>query len=108
MQVLGGTGRGPFLRVHTGAGHTDTQVAQVCAALMDFNYGLLLGSLERDANDGEVRLRIAIPYRDASPTAEQVNWCIDIGIGSLLEAMTKIDEIVGKGVAGSVAPVTEI
>ena len=92
------SGMVPFLRVHVKAGHSEAHVAQVCEALLALNYRSLLGNLERDDTDGEVRLRVAVPYRDTAVTAEQVNWCVDIGVGSLSVAVTKIEEILGREV----------
>lgn len=105
MAMIGA--RLPVLRVHANAGHSDTQVAQVCAALLEQNYQSLLGNLERNASDGEVRLRISVPYRDASITSQQVNWCVDIGVASLAVAVKKIEEIVGGG-ASAAAPLEEV
>lgn len=106
MQAVIG-GRMPFLRVHVAGGHSQSQVAQVCEALLEQNYGMLLGTLERDPGDGEVRLRVAVPYRDTSITSEQVHWCLDVGIASLAAAVMKIEEILGKG-AGAAAPLEEV
>jgi hypothetical protein len=95
----------PYLRIHAKAGHSGAQVAQVCELIADFNYDLLLGSVERDASDGQVRLRVTLPYRDASVTVEQVSWCIDVGAATLFTALGKIQEVLG---ATSAQPIMEI
>lgn len=85
----------PFLRVHSAVGHSQEQVAGVCKVLMEENYRLVLGNFERDEKDGEIRFRIALPYRDTNLTVEQVNWCIDIAVGTLEVVMPKIEEAIG-------------
>lgn len=92
-------GRAPLFFVHPSAGHTADQVARVCEALMDENYRLLLGCHERDQSDGEIRYRIALPYRDTAITIEQVNWCVDVGVGTMEVMMGKLDGILA-GAAG--------
>lgn len=85
----------PVMRVHASAGHSASQVAKVCEYLLDTNYRMLLGSLERDASDGEIRLRIAFPYRDSMPTEEQVGWCLEIGMSSLLRVTGELSQLLG-------------
>ena len=94
LQALAG-GRPPFLRVHTNEGHSSQQVAEVCQSLMHKNYQIVLGCFERDERDGEIRFRIAIPYRDTSLTVEQVNWCIDIATGTMEAVMSEIEKMIG-------------
>jgi hypothetical protein len=92
------TGQQPFIRVHPAAGHTAEQVAQVCELLLQLNFEMALGSFERDQSDGEIRFRIALPYRDTSLTAEQVSWCLELGLASAAIGMQKIDAILhGEG-----------
>jgi hypothetical protein len=85
----------PFVRVHTSMGHSEEQVAQVCALLLHENHSMLLGSFERDEADGEIRFRVALPYRDVHVTVEQVNWCVEIGVFALDSGMQKIQAILG-------------
>jgi hypothetical protein len=61
------------------------------------NYQIVLGCFERDERDGEIRFRIAIPYRDTNLTVEQVNWCIEIAIGTMDAFMPEIENVVGSG-----------
>jgi hypothetical protein len=96
FQTLAG-GQPPFLRVHTNEGHSSQQVAEVCQSLMYMNYQIVLGCFERDERDGEIRFRIAIPYRDTNLTVEQVNWCIEIAIGTMDAFMPEIENVVGSG-----------
>ncbi|MCD6352253.1 MAG: YbjN domain-containing protein [Armatimonadetes bacterium] len=84
------SGRMPFFQVHEAVGHTPDQIGDACKVLMHMNYRLLLGNLERDHRDGEIRYRIALPYRDAALTVEQVNWCIDIGLGTMDDLMPRL------------------
>ena len=83
---------GPGLRgIHTSGGYTSEQVSQACQLLMHHNYRILLGNFERDNSDGEVRYRIAIPYRDSTFTAEQVNWAIDAAIPTMDTYLERVD-----------------
>lgn len=88
-------GKPPFLRVHTDEGHSTQQVSDLCQFLMHQNYRIVLGCFERDERDGEVRYRIAIPYRDTSLTIEQVYWCIDVAVGTLEATMPDMKRIIG-------------
>ncbi len=90
-------GRPPILRIHPDEGYSGQQVAEVCEKLMHQNYRIVLGCFERDERDGEIRFRIAIPYRDTNLTVEQVNWCIDIGVHTLEAAMSEIEKVIGEG-----------
>ena len=69
------------------------QVAAVCALLLDWNYSMVLGAYERDARDGEIRLRIAIPYVNTNVTKEQVCHCIDIAIVTLEVHLPQIEKV---------------
>jgi hypothetical protein len=91
------SGRPPFMRVHVTAGITAAQVAHVCEMLLDRNSQMLLGSFDRNASSGELRLRIALPYRDGPVTMEQVSWCVDIGAQSTYMVMLEIEKITGRG-----------
>jgi hypothetical protein len=84
-------GRLPVMQVHTEKGQTASQVAGVCEILLQENYRIVLGAFERDARDGELRFRIALPYRDTEPTPVQVNWCIDIAIGTLDQVSDRVE-----------------
>ena len=84
------------LLIHTSAGLTEDEVAEIVALLMDENYRMVLGSFERDESDGEIRFRIALPYRDASPTLEQVNWCMMIAIATSEHVTAKVVSKLGE------------
>jgi len=90
-------GKPPVMRVHTDAGHSPAQVGSVCDCLLHLNYGMLLGSFDRDQTDGEIRFRVAIPYRDSRLSAEQAGWCIDVAMISLDHGMSKVEEILQNG-----------
>ncbi len=96
------SGRPPVMRVHPDAGHAQGQVAAVCNCLLNLNYGMLLGNFERDETDGEIRFRVAVPYRDARLSSEQACWCIDVTMLSIEHGMQKIEEILSGG-AGALA-----
>jgi len=83
------------LKIHPEGGYTSDQVAKACEVLMGQNYRIVLGSFERDPSDGEIRFRIALPYRDTGLTVEQVNWCIDIGIGTLGRVIPELERELG-------------
>jgi len=80
------------LHVHSSRGHSQEQIGGVSEILAHRNFTMLLGSFERDATDGELRYRIAIPYRDTNLSTQQAQWCIDIGIGSLDRMIPKIED----------------
>ncbi len=82
---LSSSGPPPFMHIHTRAGQSATQVAQVCELLLRKNYEISVGAWERDPADGEIRYRVALPYRDAIPTQEQVSWCIDAAASSIAD-----------------------
>lgn len=94
LQAIGAGGI-PVMRVHASAGHSPELVARVCEYLLGKNYQLALGSLERDASDGEIRMRVAFPYRDSMPTEEQVGWCLEIGISTTIAAMHELNGLLG-------------
>jgi hypothetical protein len=94
LQTIG-AGSDPMLRVHTAAGQTEEQVNRVCELLLHTNYEMLLGNLERDRSDGEIRFRVALPYRDKDVSVEQVDWCVDIAVASCARAVGQILEIIG-------------
>lgn len=98
MQALEAISGGnlPLLQVHARAGHSGEQIARVCEHLMHKNYETFLGSFERDNSDGEIRFRVALPYRNTTPTPEQVGWCLDIGFATLTHGIIEINEILGK------------
>lgn len=89
--------RVPFLCVHSNAGHTEQQVADVCQFLLQHNYQMVLGNFERDPRDGEIRFRIALPYRNNSVTTEQANWCLEIGTISADNGMEKVEQLLASG-----------
>jgi len=84
-------GKLPVMQVHAEKGQTSADVAGVCQILLQENYRIVLGAFERDARDGELRFRIALPYRDAEPTPAQVNWCIDVAISTLDKVMATVE-----------------
>lgn len=84
-----------LLRVHVAHGHSREQVAGVCEIITHLNFSALLGCLARDFSDGELRFRIAVPYRDTSLTVDQVNWCLDVGVGYLDSVVPKIERYLG-------------
>jgi hypothetical protein len=84
-------GRIPFFKLHPAAGHTAEQVAGACALLMFRNYRMLLGNFERDHTDGEVRFRVALPYRDTTLTLDQVHWCMEIALESLVVTLPRLE-----------------
>ncbi len=88
-------GAPPLFRVHTTAGHTSDQVARVCEILLRENYRMLLGNFERDPQDGEIRFRIALPFRDGSVTTDQVLWCLRIGLESADAGMREVQNALG-------------
>lgn len=90
------SGRMSLFRIHTNAGYTSDQVAKTCEFLMQQNYEMFLGAFERDASDGEIRLRVALPYRDCSPTRDQAGWCIDTGLMCLVHGIVEINRLTGK------------
>lgn len=79
------------VRLHPMVGWTEDQLAGAGRILLHYNYRIVLGGFEVDANDGELRFRIALPYRDAKLTTKQVNWCIDIATGTLDVFMPKLE-----------------
>jgi len=93
------SGHPPIMMVHPARGHTEEQVAEVCELLMYWNYRIILGNFERDQSDGEIRFRIAFPYRDSTLTVDQVIWCVSIGCSILNEAVPEIEKVIG-GVSG--------
>jgi len=95
------TGQPPFVRIHTAAGHTRDQVAEICELLMEENYRMVAGRYERDRSDGELRLCIAVPYRGAALTEEQVSWCIQVGLASIDTGMDKIDALLSSEKPGA-------
>jgi len=84
-----------LLRVHAALGHSREQVDGVCQLIAHLNFRALLGSLERDFTDGEMRFRISVPYRDGSLTVDQANWCLDVGVGYLDSVIPKIERFLG-------------
>lgn len=89
------SGRPPFLCVHASAGHSPEQIARVCEHLLNANYSMVLGSLERDHSDGEIRLRVALPYRDNPPTPDQIGWCLEIGTVSAMTNLIELKQLLG-------------
>lgn len=89
-------GRLPLLCVHTKAGYTEQQVQRVCQDLLARNYRFAVGGFERDPSDGEIRFRIGLPYRDALPTEDQIEWCL----GATAEAMSELLRDLGSAGAG--------
>lgn len=83
------------VKIHESAGYTPLQVARACELLLGENYRIVLGCFERDPSDGEIRLRIALPYRDTDLSIQQVNWCIDIGFATLAKIMQEVERQIG-------------
>jgi len=82
-----------MVKVHPDQGHSPQRVAEVCEALMHWNYTILLGSFERDHRDGEIRYRVAVPYRDTDFTFDQFNWCVLVSISTLDRVMPRIEKL---------------
>jgi hypothetical protein len=59
--------------------------------LLDKNHQMLLGRFERNAQNGELRFNIAVPYRDSEFTRGILNWCLRIGPGTVDELMPEIE-----------------
>jgi len=101
-----GTGSG-FLKFHANEGHSSEIVAHACEILSHWNFGLVLGNFERDQTDGEIRYRVAVPYRDGQLTCDQFHWCIVVSIGTmdmllpkleaLVEGRLSFEEVLGEG-----------
>jgi len=82
--------RGAFC-AHASRGWSPEALARVCQLLAHRNYHILLGRWGRDSADGEIRLTTALPYRDASVTPGQINWCIDSGVAEVLAVHTELE-----------------
>jgi hypothetical protein len=87
----------PFLRIHAAAGHSSEQVARACEHLLRRNYEISIGAFERDPSDGETRFRVALPYRDALATQEQVAWCVETTVHSMAELLSDLSDLVRSG-----------
>jgi hypothetical protein len=83
----------PILRIHEKNGSSPEQVNRVNEFLLHQNYRLLLGAFERDASDGEIRFRIALPFPDGAPTQKQVNWCIEMACSTVSQTMQELAKV---------------
>jgi hypothetical protein len=73
-----------------------TEVSELITRL---NYGKFLGNFEMDYEDGEIRYKTSMYYKDVTPTTDLIKYFITINIGTMDTALPGLTGVVFGGMS---------
>lgn len=68
----------------------ENQIQRIATLLVYVNWGLLLGNMEMDPRDGELRFRVSIPVEDSDVTMQQIKRMVGVSLAMVDRYFTAV------------------